>query len=816
MNMQQTENTPSNVRLRPWQQFRWNLVLYFLVLTIAPVALVTIITLQQNIQNDEVQIKNQLESIAQLKADQIELWLQDGNNASNLMLASPDFSSELSNFISIDASEANPELNDHLNKELLAYAEGHSVIEEAFVYDANLKIVIASDDLLVGRVVNAQTYYTTKDPNQTEAQVIAPSYQLGQRELAMYITHEIFDENNQGVGTLVIQLDLATLGTTMSNRAGLSETGETYLVSKQNNYLLTPSRDNPLTRAYRSEGIDKGLLGENAIALYEDYRGVEVIGAYIWIPELQAVLLAEVEESEAFASAIETRNTSIAITLSAVALAVVAGLFYATYVARPIVDLTKMANAVTQGDYSARSQVKRGNEIGLLASTFNSMTEKLEQNIADLELFNQTLENRITARTRDLQVAGEVSRQITAVLDLDVLLTDVCDLIRDKFGIYHTSVFLKDAKMQKLRLAAGSGEAGAKMLTIGKSFTFDGKGLVPLAARTQKEIIIHDVLLSETHLVNPILPNTRSEIAFPMIIEDEVLGILDLQTEDAHHFGTDDIQAFKTLAEQIAIAVRNAQLYEDTKQAQQDAELANNVKSQFLASMSHELRTPLNAIINFSKFVARGMMGPVVDAQVDTLTNVINSAEHLLALINDVLDISKIESGSLDLYKEDNIDMQELVNSAESTAIGLIQDKPIELTVKVDPNLPLVTVDPQRMLQILLNIVSNACKFTKEGEIKIVVENKNDLLQIIVSDTGPGIAPEDQSSVFEKFAQTETGLRQGGGTGLGMPISKNLVEAHGGRIWIESEVGKGASFHIELPINETTLTQPVIEKEIAQ
>ena len=465
--------------------------------------------------------------------------------------------------------------------------------------------------------------------------------------------------------------------------------------------------------------------------------------------------------------------------------------------ATPVSQIAQAAMRMATGELHVRAkETNRQDEIGQLTRAFNSMANQLSTLIGDLE-------NRVADRTRDLQVAGEVSRQITAVLDLDVLLTDVCDLTRDKFGIYHVSVFLKDEEAQKLRLAAGSGEAGAKMLAIAKSFKLDGQGLVPLAARNRQEVVIHDVLLSETHLPNPFLPNTRSEIAFPMIIGDEVLGVLDLQTEDAHHFNEDDIQAFKTLAEQIAIAVRNAKLYEDTKQAHQAAELANNVKSQFLASMSHELRTPLNAIINFSKFVARGMMGPVVDAQVDTLTNVINSAEHLLSLINDVLDISKIESGSLTLYKEDNVDIEEIVKSVESTALGLIEDKPIALTINVDPNLPLVQVDPQRILQVLLNVVSNACKFTKEGEIKILVAHEHNNLKMTVSDTGPGIAPKDQPSVFEKFMQTETGLRQGGGTGLGMPISKSLVEAHGGRIWIESEVGQGASFYIELPIEET-------------
>jgi signal transduction histidine kinase len=241
-----------------------------------------------------------------------------------------------------------------------------------------------------------------------------------------------------------------------------------------------------------------------------------------------------------------------------------------------------------------------------------------------------------------------------------------------------------------------------------------------------------------------------------------------------------------------------------------ELERANKVKSAFLASMSHELRTPLNAVINFTKFVARGDLGPVNPEQTDALNEVIGSGKHLLNLINDVLDMSKIESGSLNLFIEDQVDLTAILNSVAITGKSLLAEKPVSLKVEIPPHLPLIRADRQRILQILLNIMSNACKFTKQGSITVTAQQEVDSVQIAISDTGPGIAPEDQNMVFEAFRQTETGLRQGGGTGLGMPISRSLVEAHGGRLWLQSEFGKGATFFVSLPIRSTHLV-PLID-----
>jgi signal transduction histidine kinase len=250
--------------------------------------------------------------------------------------------------------------------------------------------------------------------------------------------------------------------------------------------------------------------------------------------------------------------------------------------------------------------------------------------------------------------------------------------------------------------------------------------------------------------------------------------------------------------------------------AKNEAERANRSKSAFLASMSHELRTPLNAVINFSKFVANGVMGPVNEKQATALQKVIFSGKHLLNLINDVLDMSKIESGSLTLFLEEGVDLEAIFQNAAATTGALLAEKPqVKFQMAIPADLPTLYADRQRVLQVLLNLLSNAAKFTEQGSIRLSAQAIGEGVQIAIEDSGPGIPPEDQEKIFLPFQQSTTGLAHGGGTGLGLPISKWLVEAHGGRLWLESQPGQGAKFSFFLPIRALSVGPNLKTEEAA-
>jgi PAS domain S-box-containing protein len=245
------------------------------------------------------------------------------------------------------------------------------------------------------------------------------------------------------------------------------------------------------------------------------------------------------------------------------------------------------------------------------------------------------------------------------------------------------------------------------------------------------------------------------------------------------------------------------------------ARAADRVKSQFLASMSHELRTPLNAILNFTEFMLVEMLGPVNERQKDALDKILGSGRHLLSLINDVLDITKIEAGMMRLFVEDEVDLHQELSSVIATAETLVKNKRVKFVTDIDNDLPIMVGDKRRIRQILLNLISNAAKFTEQGTITLSVKRRETDILFMVSDTGPGITLQDQEMIFEPFRQSDSGFKSGSGTGLGLPISRRLAEAHGGRLWLESEPGDGATFFVALPIRSETLLammEPVAEK----
>ncbi|HLA45390.1 MAG TPA: ATP-binding protein, partial [Aggregatilineales bacterium] len=674
------------------------------------------------------------------------------------------------------------------------------------------QIIAASSPLDVGKIVSRQSYFESSLNADTERHFHPPFYEVGSQELALYSTYQIRNQSGQVVNVLAVDLDLSRLGEIMIERTGLPETGETYLVSRQNNYLLTPSRFEGYipTRAYRSTGIDRALGGDSGNDIYDGYRGTTVMGVYRWIPELEAGLVAEVEKQEAMAEVVQTRNTTLLASVAAMLVAALFGLGYAAYVSRPIINLTRAAVSVAGGDYTQHVEVNRSNEIGQLGHAFNTMTSELKRTITDLQDLNENLEFRVAARTRDLQIASDVSQQVTRVLDPKILLPNLVEFTRAGFDFYHVSVFLFDEATDTLQLEAGSGDIGHEMLQAGKRFNLlDKHGLVPLAARDHQPVIINDVTQSSNHRPNPLLPDTRSEAALPMVVGTRLIGVLDLQSVRENHFQPEDVRILTALSDQIAIAVRNAQLYTEAEEGRQAAEEANQIKSQFLANMSHELRTPLNAILNFTAFVADEVMGPVNEEQQEALQQTISSSKHLLALINDVLDITKIEAGMMELFIQE-VDLNEVLAVTVAVAKGLVKDKPVELITDIEEHLPHTSGDKRRLRQVFLNLVSNAVKFTPEGSITLraYMENSENV-HVMVIDSGIGIAEDDHNMVFESFKQAKHDLPEAVGTGLGMPITKFFVESHEGKIWFESALDMGTTFHVLLPVR----TEAIVRSE---
>jgi signal transduction histidine kinase len=393
-------DTGSRHKLPFWRQFRFALILLFVLLALLPLGLTSALNITEQISQTSAQVTRQLESIADLKSNQIDLWLQQGGILIDII--GTEITARQPTLQNLDG--ASPVLPNLLRD----YAQKSGYFTEIFICNTRGSIVISSSPASVGKAVILQPYFT---PSLSADYLQSPYYDVGQTKLEMVITRRLLDENRQVVGILVGRFNLDVLGQIMTVRTGLGEGGETYLVSLQNNFLLTPSRFEATdpTHTYHSTGIDRGLAGVSGADSYHNYLDPpqRVIGVYRWIPVLQAVLLAEIGENQALSPTVQARNNSLIVAGLAALVAVLIGLYYANRVARPILHLTRVTESFAKGSLSERADVGTGNEIGQLAASFNNMADQLASRETELTELNQGLEQRIAERTEELRKARD-------------------------------------------------------------------------------------------------------------------------------------------------------------------------------------------------------------------------------------------------------------------------------------------------------------------------------------------------------------------------------------------------------------------------
>jgi GAF domain-containing protein len=427
--------------------------------------------------------------------------------------------------------------------------------------------------------------------------------------------------------------------------------------------------------------------------------------------------------------------------------------------------------------------------------------------IENVRLFQELDErtNELTRSVGELKALGEVGQVVSSTLDLETVLTRIVSHAVQLSGTDGGAIYEYDEPSEEFLLRATDHMEEELVNALRANPPRLGDGVVGRAAARREPVQVPNILEERSYAprMRQMLERFgfRASLAVPLLRQDRIIGGLVVRRKSPGEFRPEVIELLKTFATQSVLAIQNARLFREIEDKSRQIEAANQHKSEFLANMSHELRTPLNAIIGFSEVLGERLFGNLNEKQAEYTDDILTSGRHLLSLINEILDLSKVEAGRMELELA-TFDVPLAIDNARTFVRERAMKHGIALDVEVDDRLGDFLGDERKIKQILLNLLSNAIKFTPEGgRIGIAARQADDAVEISVSDTGVGIAPDDQARVFEEFRQVGSDYaHKVEGTGLGLTLAKKFVELHGGKIWVTSELGKGSTFTFTLPI----------------
>lgn len=564
-----------------------------------------------------------------------------------------------------------------------------------------------------------------------------------------------------------------------------------------------------------SEGISQVMAGEHGSGAYTDLAGVPVFGAYRWLPEVGVGILAEQPQLTSLATGDTLTALVVGATLGVALLTAAIAAVVTRRITRPIVQLTQTASWMARGDLNQRVPVTRKDEIGVLARAFNHMA-------SELRLLYANLEAKVAERTQQLEeasqytryylmqlaISAEVARVASSIRDLDVLLNTVAELIDRAFELHRTTIYLLENSDSMLWRAGSACEASAL-----RSGTLQG---LPDRVAVDEATLVGQVAADGVRRV--VRPGAASgsegvacEMALPLRVRDKILGVLYLQSTRPDDFGEKDQVVFRSLADQISIAIENARAYALERETVKRLRELDRIQAEFLTNMSHALRTPLNSVIGFSRVMLKELDGPLTELQRVDLTTIYGSGRQLLSLINNMLELSHLDLGVAP-FSPSEVDLEEIIEGVMATTQALARSKPIQIYSELPPTLPTLYTDGQRVRQVILALLSNAVKFTEQGSIRLAVSvdagaPSGQEITISVSDTGSGMSEVERQALFtersyedEDSDESRPGPAREQPAGFGLAISKRVVERLGGRIWVQSEEGVGSTFTFTLPI----------------
>jgi signal transduction histidine kinase/CheY-like chemotaxis protein len=539
--------------------------------------------------------------------------------------------------------------------------------------------------------------------------------------------------------------------------------------------------------------------------------GREVLTAHAPVAPLGWLMFVDLPAQEAYAPLYEALKRLGLVLLAALGFAVLAGMFLARRMVGPIQALRTGAARLGSGDLSQRITINTGDELEALALQFNAMAGQLQESYAGLEQKVEERTHELQTRSRELaqsvgelRALGEVTQAVNSTLDLATGLSTIVAKAVELSDTEAGSIYVVDPSTHEFQLRATHGMSDELIAELNRQGIDLSEKTFADAAAQKEPVQVADLKDAPPSPVLNILLRAgyRALLIVPLLGPEGLIGMLVIRRRAPGEFSQHTVDLLQTFAAQSVLAIQNANLFTEVEEKSRQLELASQHKSQFVASMSHELRTPLNAIIGLTEMMVTNAARFGTEKAQEPLKRVHRAGAHLLGLINQVLDLSKIEAGKLELSPE-TVTLAPLLEDVIGTARQLAEQNKNRLVLEAVENLGRLTVDAMRLRQILLNLLSNACKFTKQGEVALrvrrVVDGQN-WIEMAVADTGIGMTPEQQAKLFEEFTQADSSTaRRYGGTGLGLAITRKLARMMGGDVTVTSESGKGSVFTLRLP-----------------
>jgi signal transduction histidine kinase/DNA-binding response OmpR family regulator/HAMP domain-containing protein len=807
------------VRRFQFKSVKSRLVFLFSLVALIPLVIVSVLVYWQRAQSIKSSQFTKLVAIRDLKVEEVKTWMDE--RIGDTGMVAEDYEIRLAAGAFYRQRAARPNQGEIKNaRELLTRFMFHyNSFYDIFIIDAGSgEIVIASQPIMEGKNRSGDPYFI--GPMQTKKTYIKDIYySKTMKGPTMTFSSPIFSlsHSNEIVGVAVARVNLLrSLYDLLLQRTGLGETGETLIVNKDGIALnaLRWYEGAPLNLKITAKPAAAAARGETGIGESTDYRDVKILAAFTHIPRTGWGFVAKQDQKEVYAPITAMLKSLIVITVIVAFIIIFTAVFTTNTIARPIMEMAEVSRKIREGNLSARNITRQKDELGFLAQVFNEMTDSLQ--------------SRMEVQQKSAAITGVMVEAKTLGTFSYSILKKFMEVTDSNFGAFFTL-----DREKNIFKCTGSIGTNIELMESFKADVPEGEIAAALADRKISHItnIPPDTIFKFKTFVGTVIP--KDILTIPILIDDEAAAVISMASLKPYSRESLEIShqvwlLLNTAFSNLLAGINTAKLAEDLQEKNKEITLINEelknhteelkihtdelkiqrlqlaeadrLKSEFLSSMSHELRTPLNSILALSRLMISKGTGINPGTEEENLRVIERNGRILLDLINDILDLAKIEAGRVDVNLT-TFKPEQVVTASVEIIRPMAQSKGLRLEINIENNSEMYS-DLARIQQVLFNLLSNAVKFTKKGEIGITVTTHGDMIFFTVRDTGIGIKSNDLPYIFDEFRHgDDSTIREFEGAGLGLAISQKFARLLGGEITVESEWGKGSVFTLSLPLH---------------